>query len=156
VDNGRTDQAFGLYEHIRMQADDPIDQAAAAHNMGVVSELDGRFGDAFEYYADADQLDPANPIIVASLTRVEKQKNRRQRVKARREDAAGQALLVNATPVESRIRIVNIEAAYHDDMLLPPGEYDLQVDAPGYRSHREWVVIEDEDVELDVVLEPKR
>lgn len=38
-----------------------------------------------------------------------------------------------------RIRVMNIKPRYQYGMLLPPGSYDIEVSADGYRSKRLWV-----------------
>ncbi|MGH0037133.1 MAG: hypothetical protein ACQGVK_19085 [Myxococcota bacterium] len=155
VENGRYGQAFGVFQDIFTQSEDPSDRAAAVHDMGVMRELKGKYGEAFGYVADADQIEPGNPIIVAALSRLEKKKQRRSRVKHKKEDADGQELVVHVTPIESRVRIENFDDAYKDGMHLPPGQYDVRVDAPGYSARRLWVEIDDEDVEIDVILDPE-
>jgi hypothetical protein len=61
---------------------------------------------------------------------------------------------VRATPSDSRIRIMNIHPVYEPGMLLGPGHYHIQVDREGYRTARQWVTIRDQDMVIDIRLEP--
>ena len=50
-------------------------------------------------------------------------------------------LTVRTGDVPARVRVMNIVPVYEPGMKLGAGEYDVLVDAPGYRSHRQWVRI---------------
>jgi hypothetical protein len=51
------------------------------------------------------------------------------------------SLNVEATPTNSKIRIMNIGPKYLPGMLLDNGQYDIEVSSPGYQTQRRWVVL---------------
>jgi CHAT domain-containing protein/tetratricopeptide (TPR) repeat protein len=61
-------------------------------------------------------------------------------------------LTINATPSDSRIRIMNIRPKYRPGIALKPGKYDIKVTRSGYESKRWWVEIKEADLTLDVTL----
>lgn len=64
-------------------------------------------------------------------------------------------LTVNVVPENSRVRIMNIKPKYKPGITLKPGQYDIYVTRSGYISQRMWVEIENTDLSIEVVLEPK-
>lgn len=66
------------------------------------------------------------------------------------------SLTVNTNPFDARVRIMNIGPKYKDGIQLKPGRYDLSVDKTGYQRHREWIMIKDSDLSIDVTLEKKK
>jgi hypothetical protein len=64
-------------------------------------------------------------------------------------------LTVNAKPVKSRIRIMNIKPKYKPGIALKPGKYDIYVTHPGYVSKRMWVEIKEADLSIEVILDRK-
>jgi murein DD-endopeptidase MepM/ murein hydrolase activator NlpD len=63
------------------------------------------------------------------------------------------SLTVNATPSDSRIRIMNIGPKYFPSIKLKPGNYDILVEKSGYLPNRQWIRITNQDVIITVVLE---
>ena len=61
-------------------------------------------------------------------------------------------LTVRVIPADSTIRIMNIQAQYSPGMQLRPDRYDILVERPDYESVRQWVVIDDADVAVDIAL----
>ena len=47
-------------------------------------------------------------------------------------------LMVKTEPPGAQVRIMNIGPAYRDGIELLPGNYDLEVSAPGYQTDRAW------------------
>ncbi|MDG4553568.1 MAG: protein kinase [Candidatus Competibacter sp.] len=47
-------------------------------------------------------------------------------------------LTVKTEPPGAQVRIMNIGPAYRDGIELLPGDYDLEVSAPGYQTDRAW------------------
>ncbi len=47
-------------------------------------------------------------------------------------------LVVDTTPANARVRILNISPPYVRGMVLAPGAYEIEVSAPGYAARREW------------------
>lgn len=66
---------------------------------------------------------------------------------------AGATLTVNATPADARIRVMNIKPIYAPQMPLTPGLYDIEVTAPGFKPHRQWIRIGDGAHNYKVTLE---
>ncbi len=61
-------------------------------------------------------------------------------------------LTVNTVPEGARVLIMNIIPKFHQGILLKPGKYDLLVKKAGYPKMRQWIPIENSDVEVNVVL----
>ncbi|MCP8898587.1 bifunctional serine/threonine-protein kinase/formylglycine-generating enzyme family protein [Gilvimarinus xylanilyticus] len=66
------------------------------------------------------------------------------------------SLTVAPKPANARVRIMNIREKYHDGIALAPGAYQIEVTAPGYREHLEWMDIDDTDLNYAVELAPSR
>ncbi len=62
------------------------------------------------------------------------------------------ALIVNATPATSRIRIMNIQPKYRPGLCLTPRRYDIYVTHRGYHSYRKWTTLKEADVSVNVAL----
>lgn len=43
-------------------------------------------------------------------------------------------LQIKTSPAKARVRVMNIPDKYQYGMALPPGQYRIKVDAPGYQS----------------------
>ncbi|MDG4595360.1 MAG: SUMF1/EgtB/PvdO family nonheme iron enzyme [Candidatus Contendobacter sp.] len=63
-------------------------------------------------------------------------------------------LTVRATPASAQIRIMNIGPAYRDGIELAPGDFDLQVSAPGYQTYRAWHTLAAGTREVAITLQP--
>lgn len=72
---------------------------------------------------------------------------------ARQAVAASATLTVKATPDDARIRVMNIKPVYAPQMPLSPGLYDIEVTAPGFAPHRQWIRIGDGAHEYQVMLD---
>ena len=64
-------------------------------------------------------------------------------------------LTINASPYDSRIRIMNITPKYISGIALKPGKYDIYVTHPEYFSKRKWVTLTNADLSIDVFLDEK-
>jgi formylglycine-generating enzyme required for sulfatase activity len=63
-------------------------------------------------------------------------------------------LNVYTEPSDARVRILNIGPKFYQGMKLSPGEYDLEVSASEYETHREWISLSaGEDKEVTIRLE---
>ena len=62
-------------------------------------------------------------------------------------------LLVNTTPKNSRVTLLNAKTPYRPNVALPAGSYDILVERKGYREQRQTITIADQPVQLDVTLE---
>jgi formylglycine-generating enzyme required for sulfatase activity/serine/threonine protein kinase len=63
-------------------------------------------------------------------------------------------LTVRATPASAQVRIMNISPAYRDGIELIPGDFDIQVSAPGYQTYRAWHTVAAGAREVVVALQP--
>ena len=45
-------------------------------------------------------------------------------------------------PESAKVRILNIKEKYQPDMALSPGNYQLEISAPGYDTKKEWIHFE--------------
>lgn len=57
-------------------------------------------------------------------------------------------LFVSTKPEGSRIRILNIKPKFHQGIKLKSGSYHLEVSAPGYKTTKKWVLLDDNDKTL--------
>ncbi len=51
------------------------------------------------------------------------------------------SLTVTTQPSNARVRILNIVEPYRDGIVLDPGKYQLEISAPGFHTHKEWVTL---------------
>lgn len=65
------------------------------------------------------------------------------------------SLMINVTPANCKIRIMNISPKFKNGILLKPNKYDIYITHSGYHEYRKWVEIKDSDVNIDVVLQNK-
>ena len=63
-------------------------------------------------------------------------------------------LTIKPTPATAQIRIMNIGPAYRDGIELTPGDFDLEVSAPGYQTYRGWRTLVAGVQEVVIVLQP--
>ncbi|MFZ1641999.1 MAG: protein kinase [Candidatus Contendobacter sp.] len=63
-------------------------------------------------------------------------------------------LTVRADPATAQIQIMNIGSGYRDGIELTPGDFDLEVSAPGYQTYRGWRTLVAGVQEIAVVLQP--
>jgi len=158
MQHGRFDQAFSIWDQVVEQAASASDRAAAYYNIGVIREARGEYDDAFKMFSEADALLPGDEEIIGSLSRVEKEQAQRAtllRGAAVSSGPPGYKLTVRTEPPGARVRIMNITPKYQDQIELPPGSYDVVVDAPGHAPSRQWVRIQGGDVQIDVRLQPE-
>ena len=124
---------------------------------GVFQIHESNFPKAYEHFREADSLEPGNRVYMKALKRAEDAQLGKRNVEnlARDATAGTYSLTVNATPVDSRIRIMNIVPKYRPGIGLSPGNYVIRVDKSGFRSFEKMVRIVDTDVSLNVVLTPR-
>jgi hypothetical protein len=67
-------------------------------------------------------------------------------------------LTIDVDPPEAHVRLRDADVAYRRGLPLPPGEYRIEVSAPGYRTRHTTVTVDHADVQLAVSLhrEPPR
>ena len=63
-------------------------------------------------------------------------------------------LTVRTTPASAQVRIMNIGPAYRDGVELIPGDFDIQVSAPGHQTYRAWHTLAAGTREVVVALQP--
>ena len=73
----------------------------------------------------------------------------------RYDDPDHPALTVLAIPRTAKVRIENIEGAYRPGMRLPPGDYDVVVEAPDYQPKRRRIRLDLKDKRIEVKLAPR-
>jgi hypothetical protein len=57
-------------------------------------------------------------------------------------------LTIQAEPIDSTVKIMNIKPKYYDGIQLKSGAYDVLVQRVGYKSHREWVSISNSNLHI--------
>jgi hypothetical protein len=61
---------------------------------------------------------------------------------------------VEATPPDSRIKILKIREKYQKGMVLKPGKYQIEVFRDGFETLSQWITMDQNDVVLPVTLTP--
>lgn len=64
------------------------------------------------------------------------------------------ALTINTNAAKAQVRIMNISPRFEQGMHLKPGNYDIQVTAPGYRPYRQWHILPAGEQALAITLSP--
>ena len=64
-------------------------------------------------------------------------------------------LTIQAAPLSARIRILNIKEKYSPAILLTPGNYQVEVSAPGYSTYNDWVTLNADRQDIHIKLQPK-
>ncbi len=62
-------------------------------------------------------------------------------------------LFVTPKPDNARVRIINIKPVFEQGMALKPGRYHLELSAPGFNTHQEWIDLqagEDKTVQISL------
>lgn len=172
-DKGRYDQADKYWQQAIQETPDPYYQAAAYYSLGVLKVHDKQYGNAFEFFTKADELDPGNELFMKALSKAEnagwhkikldesgfKQLSHNSPIptrSSRRATNNSYHLTVNATPRDSTIKIMNIGPKYRPGISLKPGQYEIQVSRRGYHTKTEWVEITDDDLSVKIKLKKKR
>lgn len=60
---------------------------------------------------------------------------------------------VNPIPSEARVRILNIREKYTPGLLLPEGNYHLEISQPGYTTKKKWIRLTAQNAVIDVALQ---
>ncbi|AWF81848.1 serine/threonine protein kinase [Microbulbifer sp. A4B17] len=63
------------------------------------------------------------------------------------------SLTINTQPLDARVRVMNITPRYQPGIALKPGRYDIEVSKPGFSKARQWVLLEEKNLEIEVKLE---
>jgi hypothetical protein len=88
----------------------------------------------------------ANPVAAAAAAAA---------AAAKANAASRPSLTISPMPSDARVRIMNISPSYKDGMTLKKGgEYDVLVQAEGYRLERFWVTL-DESIDIAISLKKK-
>ncbi len=61
-------------------------------------------------------------------------------------------LEVITSPENARIRILNVKQSYDPDISLKPGRYLLEISAPGYKTQKKWVKLQNSDYSINLAL----
>lgn len=79
--HGRADQALELWDAVIRDSADPEEKARAYYNIGIVKEAQGDYGDAFALFSEASMLSLGNDLYLEAMSRVEKEKVARDRMR---------------------------------------------------------------------------
>lgn len=165
----RYDQAEKYWNQAIKQAVEPQDKAAAHYNIGVLRVHEGKYANAFRLFKKADELDPGNYLYMRALTKAEeagwnqkiitamgaRKSSTRPPVQRRHAGTQKYRLTVNATPRESKIRILGIKPKYRPGIALKPGKFTIEVTHPGYHKKIKPVIIKNADLLVDIELRRK-
>ncbi len=67
---------------------------------------------------------------------------------------SGYKLTIYTNPGSAQIRILNLDKNYHSGITLEPGDYNLEISKEGYLSKKQWVTIDQDNVEMQITLVP--
>ena len=107
LENGRADQAVGIWEQVSNQTASGEIKAAALYNIGVVKESQGMHQDAFKHYSEANQLNMAKELYIQAMTRAEQNMKRESNFKKWKKDILKE--LVDAGDKNVRLGITYLE-----------------------------------------------
>lgn len=65
-------------------------------------------------------------------------------------------LVINQWPIDARIRVMNIPEKYQRYMLLPKGDYTIEVSAPGHKTQTKVVKLDQHFVIQKIALRPEK
>jgi len=161
---GRFNQAEEFWQRVIDSSAQPEERAAAHYNMGVSYTRQKLYKDAYHMFQEADSTQPANSVYMEAMTLVEraslsdrsltrKWRPGKKQTSSTNRNLKKYKLTINPTPVDCKIRIMNIGPVYKPQILLTPGQYDILVEKQGYSPHRKWVTLKGSDMILDVELE---
>ncbi len=68
--------------------------------------------------------------------------------------SSGYKLTIYTNPGSAQIRILNLDKKYHSGISLEPGDYNIEISKEGYLSKKQWVTIDQENVEMQITLVP--
>lgn len=63
-------------------------------------------------------------------------------------------LTIYTNPSDSRIHISNLNTPFQNGKKLTPGDYNVEISRDGYMSKKQWINIDQNDVEIQVTLIP--
>lgn len=163
---GRYGQAEEFWQRVIDSGVMPEARAAAYYNLGVSYVRQKLYEDAYHMFQEADSTQPANSTYMKAMTRVERASLSNRSLDRKWRPTSKQAssnnrnikqykLTVNVIPSDCKIRIMNIAPVYRPGLRLASGQYDIFVERPGYRSHREWANIKNSDLVLNVELKKR-
>jgi serine/threonine protein kinase len=68
-------------------------------------------------------------------------------------ERAKYSLVVNTTPADAVVKLLDAGKNYSPGVQLPPGRYNILVEHNDYKTYREWIEITDQDRDLKIDLE---
>lgn len=63
-------------------------------------------------------------------------------------------LTIYTNPGSAQIRIINYKKPYNRGIALAPGDYNVEISNEGYLTKKQWITIDQNDIELQVTLVP--
>ncbi len=70
-------------------------------------------------------------------------------------DPNARSLSVFTNPEDSSVKILNSNTAYTMGVALKPGDYRVEVSKEGYAAKKQWISIDDRDIEIQITLVPE-
>jgi hypothetical protein len=67
---------------------------------------------------------------------------------------SGKKLVIYTNPQNAVIRLINSKKNYHSGITLEPGDYNIEVSKAGFVTKKQWIMIDEVDVNLQVTLVP--
>jgi tetratricopeptide (TPR) repeat protein len=169
--NRRYDQAEKYWQQTIKNEQKPEYKAEAHYLIGVLRVKDNQFANAFRRFKSADELDPNNDLYMRALSQAEDAKWNKMEIAGKfggerysslsvgsRGPSRGYLayrLTVNATPRNSRIRIMTINPKYRPGIKVKQGKHKIEVTKRGYKKRIKWVTITDQDVNVNIKLKKK-
>jgi tetratricopeptide (TPR) repeat protein len=171
--NRRYDQAEKYWQQTLKNEQKPEYKAEAHYLIGVLRVKDNKFADAFRQFKRADELEPGNDLYMRALSQAEEAKWNKMEIAGKffggerysslsvgsrvhsRSGNLAYHLTVNATPRNSRIRIMTIKPKYRPGIKVKQGKHKIEVTKRGYKKRIKWVTITDHDVNVNIKLKKK-
>lgn len=73
-----------------------------------------------------------------------------------RQESNKVALIINATPADAKVQILDIKDEYKPGMRLEPGEYKIKVSKAGYQEHTGAFLLSENDNRFSITLQSHR
>ena len=90
VQNKRYDQAVSIFQQVADNAILIENRAAANYNIGLILEMKGEYKKAFEYYSNANQMNPSDTTYIKALTQAEERYQMKKAVDLQQQMIEGQ------------------------------------------------------------------
>ncbi len=100
-------------------------------------------------------VEQSKPVLPVKQPVVAKVESAPVAVEQPRTQMQGPKLIIYTNPEEANVKVSNVSGSYRPGMMLSPGDYRITVSKDGFRSTKQWITIDKDDVNLQVTLVPE-